>query len=125
MAGLDEDELSDICSRCKITESKKWYGRKGDRRFCNVRAKCRQASREYYNAAAAEATVQALITPVVVRKPRKRVAPEDEEHWDSSVVTDPSLISKVYSCLGIRCALPCPTLASSTSAIVHSPAGAA
>ena len=73
MAGLDEDEHSDICSRCKITESKKWYGRKGDRRFCNG-AKCRQASREYYNAAAAEAPV--LITPVVGRK---RVAPEDEE----------------------------------------------
>ena len=106
MAGLDEDEHSDICSRCKITESKKWYGRKGDRRFCNG-AKCRQASREYYNAAAAEAPV--LITPVVGRK---RVAPEDEEHWDTSVVTDPSLISRVYSCLGIRCALPCPTLAS-------------
>ena len=118
MAGLEEEQ-SDICSRCNSTMSKKWYGRKGDQRFCNG-FKCRQASREYYNAAAAEATVQALITPFVGRK---RVAPEDEEHLDSSVVTDPSLISKVYSCLGIRCALPCPTLASSTSAIVHSPAG--
>ena len=103
--GEPGEEEAFQCASCGRTESKKWYGRKGQDRYCTL-AKCKRARQQ---AAAAMAPAG---PPSTITCSRKRQALADRaEGEEACTIFPPWRVSRIYSCLGMRCA-PCPFAAS-------------
>lgn len=98
---MGEAEGEDVvrCSHCGRDDAPKYYGSKGQHRFCTLN-KCKKAHRAYLARLTAP-------PPTATTTTSSRKRPADDEPNDSSVVAPPARISQVFSCLGIRCA-PCP-----------------